>query len=292
MIDVIIAPLDAPQVFSAPPPRPAPCPRRDRLDERIIAEVRRHGSYGGHVWTVLNAVALEEEPKERHEQRRMRQALWRRLRALLHQGAVFRFARHYVSLSKIKRERNVRRRRSLRAGSALARASHASGTANPNYLSLNLLDAVARCERKKETKSAPGPVEISQAARLLARMTRGPRQRTGHFNGQPARRGQAIRLQDGRQVFLWGCVRHRIVWSLDPKVLLMDIRNPDVEWGVVPERGVSPVKNPAAMALGALKRGHREVYSARKGESARRNGKQPCRPGRKRGRPAKHPSTP
>ena len=90
MTSFIIAPPDAPQVYS-PPPKPGPTPRLNRLDEHIIAEVRRRGIYGANVWTVLSAVALEEAPREHHEQRRMRLELLPRLRGLLRQGVLYHF---------------------------------------------------------------------------------------------------------------------------------------------------------------------------------------------------------
>lgn len=287
MISVIAAPADAPQVWS-PPSKTTPVAQRlDRLDHRLVTEVQKHGLYGGHVWTVLAAVALEEAAKDRQEQRQVRLALWSRLKRLLRDRVLFLFNRRYVTTKTIHCERRLHRKRSIRTGSAVIPRRDPEAAPLNNHFNLNLLQENARHARKNKTKSATR-ADISAAARGLARVARAHR-RTGHLHGRPARRGQAIRLQDGRQVFLWGCRGHRVVWSLSAKVLLMDVRNPGVEWGVAHEREVSVIKNPAAVTLGTSKRGHSEVFSSAKARSARLNGKRPCRPGRRRGRPLKSP---
>jgi hypothetical protein len=50
---------------------------------------------------------------------------------------------------------------------------------------------------------------------------------------------------------------------------------------------VRRIKNPAAQMMGSLKRNKKERQSSLKQASARRNGAQPCQPGKERGRPRK-----
>jgi hypothetical protein len=289
MISFFIAPENAPQRhLGTTPPQSAPrLESLDRLDRRIVESISRCGHYGDRIWTILNSLALEEAPKQRSEQRVMRLELWARLRRLLKEEFVFLFNRHMVTARKIHSERKLRRKRIAKAGSALIPPDQANSAIPANHLSVNLFRAVEAYERKKKTESDPRPMELSHAARLLARIRHGKRPRTGLFHGVRARRGCAIRLRDGRQAFLYGCTRNLVIWSLDPLVLLMDLRKPGVEWGVAPEREIALVKNPAAAVLGAAKRGHSELPSIAKAESARRNGRRPCRPGRRRGRPRK-----
>lgn len=286
MLSFIIPPPPVASQFGTSPPIPVLLARGlDPLDMRIVDETRRSGCYGAHIWKVLCAVARDEAPANRKEQRQMRLALWVRLQRLLRQGALFRFGRYYVTTKKIKREPALRRKRALRAGSALGGSRDENAATSANQLNMKLLAEIARYDAERKTESGPLPIKIEHAARLLARMPR-RKQPTGRLNGQPAWRGKAIRLRDGREVYLWGCRSHRVVWSRNPDMLLLDLANPNVGWGVVPEREVTVVKNRASATLGRLKRGVREQKSERKARAARINGSAPPRPGsRPRGRP-------
>lgn len=286
VISIIIPPPDAAQVCSPSPLRQPP--RLDRLDMRILDEIRGHGCYGCNPWTALNAIALEEAPKGHQEQRRRRLELWAKLRALLHHGALYRFGRHCISATHIRREPTVRRKRSSRAGSALARVSHAEVTAPPNHLSLNLLAANARYERKKETYSAPGPGEVTQAARQLAGLPRGPKRWSGMIHGRRAFRGMPVKLSTGWTVFVYGAVRGQVSYSYEAGGLVGNPFEAGLTWGVAPVAKVQFIKNEAAVALGRAKKGVRERKSLAKAAAARINGLMPCRPGRRRGRPPKN----
>jgi hypothetical protein len=77
----------------------------------------------------------------------------------------------------------------------------------------------------------------------------------------------------------WACVAH-----VDP----FSVRSRRI--GYVEARSLEPFRHPAAVALGARKKGVAERRSARKAETARRNGRCPVRPGsRPRGRPRANP---
>lgn len=57
---------------------------------------------------------------------------------------------------------------------------------------------------------------------------------------------------------------------------------------MVPADEVQLIPIPAAQMLGRLKNGVKERYSKKKTAACRRNGKMPCRPGKRRGRPRNH----
>jgi hypothetical protein len=140
-----------------------------------------------------------------------------------------------------------------------------------------------------ETESAPSPAEVSLAASALARLPRRPKRRWSGWIG-PARsyRGMPIKLASGKQVFAFGCLRGRTVWSTLPDVLNFSVAGVGVDWGVVPASAVQVVRNPHAVFLGRLKAGTTERRSELKIASARANGLQPPRAGRRRGRPRGH----
>lgn len=103
---------------------------------------------------------------------------------------------------------------------------------------------------------------------------------TGVVDGRRRRFGQLVKMPCGRVVKLLGALRGQaVVYWKDPESIYGD------QLVVVHVSDLRVVKNPAAVILGRLKAGARERPSVRKQRAARRNGKMPCRPGRKRGRP-------
>ena len=141
------------------------------------------------------------------------------------------------------------------------------------------------------TASASGPEpdrqQISQAARALRALPRkGTKRWTGWLHGQHFWRGRPVQLPDGQVV--------GVLWTCRGKILLQDEGDLDflswALWAARKQGDVKVFKHAAAVALGKLKRGVTENPSIRKAEAARRNGKRPCRPGRRRGRTASAPT--
>ena len=137
-----------------------------------------------------------------------------------------------------------------------------------------------------ETKNAVS--EVSVAATALARRPRMRKKWSGWIGSTRSYCGMPIRLSTGEEVFAFGALRGRVVWSRQPGVLADRIHAVGVDWGVVPASAVEIVRNPHAVLLGRLKAGTAERRSALKAASSRRNGAMPTRRGR-RGRPPRIP---
>lgn len=124
-------------------------------------------------------------------------------------------------------------------------------------------------------------------AALRSRPRRRDRTYTGQVGSRRVYRGRLIRMSDGR------------IGQIDRAIRgLVTVRVPDLAAVVghqeflVRADDIELHKDPAAVLLGAMKRGVTERPSARKGRAARQNGRRPCRPGRRRGRPkGKPPAT-
>jgi hypothetical protein len=87
-----------------------------------------------------------------------------------------------------------------------------------------------------------------------------------------------IVLPNGRQAWVYGARRQKVVFTLD-RGHLMGTLTPEQRWGVLDASQVQIVKNPDAVALARAKRGHREVKSLLKAQTSRRNGRcggRPC----------------
>jgi hypothetical protein len=94
-----------------------------------------------------------------------------------------------------------------------------------------------------------------------------------------------ILLPNGRQAWVFGAQRNKVVVTYD-KGRLLGTLTPQQRWFVLPASNVQIVKNEHAVILGKRKAGTKEVFSLRKQEAARANGRQPPRAGsRGRGRP-------
>lgn len=286
MISIISAPASAPQLH-VPPPRLPSAPKLDPIDLAIQQEIRSHGRYGCGIWSALNAISRAQGPGEREEQRRLRLRLWHRLKGLLHRGVLLRFGRKAVSSVKVPRERAVRRRRRLGAGSTFAQAIDFGGTKTSKHLSANSLSQVspvpALMVHPVKTQTAVTPEDLSKAGRLLAQLPRRKKLRCGRIGAKPSYRGMPIWV-NGRMGYVFGARAGKVIYTVEPGGPAGDPSSAGVLWGVASAKNVQAIKSPAAAVLGQGKRGITESPSARKQAAARVNGRCPARAGRKRGR--------
>lgn len=300
MIHVFVAPPTAPQQFVAKP-APTPPPKLNPLDEQIVGVLRQSGRYGLRIWDLLDKVAESRNPASRNECRSFRLEAWHRLKRLLRIGAAHRFGRKCVSIAKLPRP-SVRRRPSSRPGSTLEPVSSAPQEIPAKKFSANLsAQLVPRTLAEhtvQKTESAnlrppdsePEPMQpledrrtvLRSAAQTLASLPRGvkpKRKLSGFVQGVRVYRDQPILLADGSRAFALGARRGQLIFFCDIPHLMEPGR-----WGVVPAATVTLLKNEAAVALGRAKRGRKERTSALKVQTARMNGRCPCRRGT-RGRP-------
>jgi hypothetical protein len=145
-----------------------------------------------------------------------------------------------------------------------------------NELTRSSSDVMAAPPNSENAK--PTHEQISAAASLLAMRPR-PRKRkwTGVLHGERVRRRTPLEVPSGAVLAAFAIQRGKVfVFAPEGSGRLLDRYDASE---------VRRVKNPAAVLMGSLKHGVRERQSSRKQASARRNGVQPCRPGKKRGRP-------
>ncbi len=312
MLSILIAPASAPQV-SVVRPAPPPALKLDEADQHIIEVVREQGPVD--VWRLLDMLADEETPPNREARRALRLELWHRLKPLLRHRVLWRLGRKAVSFARpppavpsVRRPRTVRARRAMEpravrrveatvpvgAGARLGSTGDAARDATATW---RAVQPAAEPDRRGSQdpegpappESAPTPEQISAAARALAELPRGRKRKwTGWLDDQERLwRGRPIILPGGQPAYAYGAVRRRIVWSLEPQRLAAGLDGVWDGWGVLPARRIQVLRNEDARLLGRRKKGVRERRSALKAECARRNGLRPCRPGRRRGRPAK-----
>lgn len=233
---------------------------------------------------------------------------WNSLRRLLRLRMVFRVGRKSVSLQQPPPQPVIPRRRQRRAkrppaptvtpSSASRIASTGSGTVtrtpcNPvqiveSNVSVCKLDESSANQAAPKAKSVPSQEEITFAASCLGRRQRDQRSRwTGWIDDVHAYRNMEIVLPTGERAFVYGALRGKVVWTFGDNGLAGGIDGAGVSWGVLPANLVRILRNRDAQLLGALKAGVRERPSEAKAQAARANGKRPCRPGRRRGRPRK-----
>jgi len=81
-----------------------------------------------------------------------------------------------------------------------------------------------------------------------------------------------IKLTSGEQVFVFGCLRGRTVWSTLPDLLNFNVAGVGVDWGVVTASSVETIRNPHAALLGRMKGGAVERRSELKAATARAKG--------------------
>ncbi|MHB8523745.1 MAG: hypothetical protein ACYDH9_23740 [Limisphaerales bacterium] len=126
---------------------------------------------------------------------------------------------------------------------------------------------------------------ITLAASFLASLPRKPERKwTGYLDGKTRLwRGRKVLLPDGRVAQVYGCIRGKVgVFWPDDFSLTGQGR------AVFKASQIRLLRLPAAVLLGAQKRGVAERKSPLKAAACRRNGGLPPRPGsRPRGRPRK-----
>ncbi len=295
MIDVVLAPPLAPQVF-IPKPEPVPLPRLDDTDLRIIETVRDVGPV--KTWSLLNILA-DDSGLGRSENRDSRRALWDRVRRLKCLGLIFGRGRNEVAATKTERQParpRPRRRKPCVAQLAPVKAVSARNLfdqAPPMQIEHPLGADVAvgnealtaASKAAKETESAITQEQASEAGRALAELPRCQQRKwTGWLRGEHCWRGRLLLLPNDEIAPLIWCSRGR--------VLLQNVKDLSFRdwmlWGARRAHEVAVWKTPAARLLGSLKAGKTERKSELKAASARRNGRMPCRPGRSRGRPRRN----
>lgn len=117
-------------------------------------------------------------------------------------------------------------------------------------------------------------------AALRTRPRRRDRKFSGRIGSHRVHQGRLVRLADGRTGQVERAIRGLVVVRIPDLDAVAGYREV-----VVRADDLELVRDPAAVLLGGLKRGVTERPSPRKRRTARKNGKRPCRPGRRRGRP-------
>jgi hypothetical protein len=306
-------PPSAAQVYT-PPPAPRRPPRLDRLDERLLEVVRQEGVIP--LWSLLNLVA-GEETNDRATAREMRMGLWQRVRRLVWLRLLWWHRRRMLgikpppavpSASRRRSTATVRRTSGMKAVSTHVEQTEAhkedrSEQVGNQVTPANIVtsgEATGDSQTKtahihNETanrvhhriKELMRPHVISASARALAFLPRRPRRRWTGWLSEDCRgyRDMSVLLPSGQTAYLFGAVRRRAVVTLDAGRLLGGWGDGPFRWALLPAAEVRPLKNPHAVVLGQAKRGIRERSSEAKLKSCRRNGRRPCRFGRRRGRP-------
>ncbi|HEY3855688.1 MAG TPA: hypothetical protein VGO67_14965 [Verrucomicrobiae bacterium] len=298
MISVFAAPPNAPQVFIQPPGPPNP-PRLDRLDHRLIEVVREEGA--AQIWWVLNFVG-DEETGDRAKARAVRLALWDRVKRLIWLRLIFRQGRKAVGIEAppprllLPRPARLNQRAARIMPRTTARSTHSAnavstgGWQNSNSVKISAQQVGIQIvgqefhdddatEDLQQTKCVPTRDEVRSAAQQLATLPRGRKKWSGWLNDRERIWRDRKVLVDGQPAFAYGALRGQVVYFRDVPREMESGR-----WGVVAANRVRVWRNPAAQLLGRLKAGRKERPSLLKAEAARRNGKMPCREGKRRGR--------
>jgi hypothetical protein len=293
-----------------------------RREARIVEALREIGCC--KLWSFLSILSERDGAPDRTSARRLRLELLQQVRILRGRGLIHGVGRNSIALEKPapkpRKPRTWRWKRSVpqthlkQAVSAPIQRSQQTGPGLKDpvdgelHSMLNPPRAVS--ERVVKTQSASPSVEprwrpfsfelllsraigeakateVSIAAAALASRPRGrPKKWSGYLDPKDKAtriwHGRRLLTHDGRVVSAVGGLRGLVLveWA-DP--FAIDGRLHQVFRA--PQLRV--FKTPAAVALGRRKKGRMERPSALKSETSRRNGCFPCRPGRKRGRPAR-----
>ena len=126
MIDAVIAPENAQQIYT-PPNQPPPAPRLDDIDRRIIEAVRDVGPV--KMWSLLNWLAEDEGARSRTGGRVARLNLLDRFKRLKRLGLVFGHGRNEIAATKPMRQqaKPQQRRRNRTVGRSPRRTDQLSG---------------------------------------------------------------------------------------------------------------------------------------------------------------------
>jgi hypothetical protein len=198
---------------------------------------------------------------------------------------LFRFGRKHVSIFSLPRP-TVRRPQCSRTGSTPGKFSDEGKSTGSKQCISNLSDELlagsANHSVARKTEIATSHISASEAGRSLAGLrSQQPRKWIGWLHGEHCWRGRLVVLPGGEIAPLMWCRRGKLLLMIEDDLQFQSW----VVWAAWREEEVQLFKHPAAVALGKMKRHVRERPSARKAQSARRNGRQPPRPGCKRGRP-------
>ena len=294
----------APQKSLPPPPPPPPPPPKtvlDWQDERLLERLR--DAEECPTWSLINSFVADHSPRDRKTIKDLSLEMLSRLKRLRDLGLVFPLGRNWISATKpdpTKRRPKIRRRRASVAKESKGGAVSAVTPSNPQVvpdLPHQVRTKLANTNPASgspavgavKTESVPTAEPVAAAARQLARLPRNqPREYTGWLHGQHCWRGRLLILPDNTVVPLFWCNRGRVLTNCAGFELPDDsdlARFNFMRRWALHEADVKLYKHPAAVTLGSLKRGVRERPSAAKSNSARANGCQPCRPGKRRGRP-------
>lgn len=297
IISVIAPPVDQPEFNFSARPMPTMQSSIAPAEDMILQAVRDMEPV--HVWKLLNRLVDDEALPNRHEMRRRKVEIWRLVNSLLRRRMLFRAGRHGVAT--IKPSPPAPRfkqpeRKPEKASTVVHRASDTVGSAangttlqEGGILSEEAATQVTTvsCRASEvgagaESAVPLAPEERANAARALAtlRWHRAPQKKLSGWLDKRTRvwRDRPIVLADGTVAYAYGALRGRVVYFLDQPRQMEPGR-----WGVVRAGEVKPLKNPAAVALGRLKRGVKERPSVLKSVAARRNGQMAYRPGCRHG---------
>lgn len=295
----IIAPSDAPQVFTPPFGGVA-----HPLAPEVMNAMRQRGSTPVGLWRVINGLAKARQPEARAQRRCLCLRFWGAARELLRVKALVRhgpliatsnFATRPKPRSQVRRPSRPVNGKVPLLPSVGASTSKKGGSSPvvaglrvpPNHRQPTDRELVSGDANvfgcAPEAKSAtPTAAEISAAASALARRPRKvKRPWTGYLDGERVKRGTLVQVPGGDILPVYVALRGRVLVALPDEP-----RYADRAFARYGADQVRRVKLPEARLLGSLKAGTKEVFSLRKQEAARANGRQPPKAGsRSRGRP-------
>lgn len=288
----IIAPLDAPQVYT-PPLAGVEHP----LAPEVMQAMRQHGKNPVGLWRVINGLAKARQPQGRDQRRCLCLRFWGAVRELLRFKVLYRHGPLIATSNFATRPkpRSHRRRPVLPSvGTSTSKMTGSSPVVvgvrahhnhqQPTDLKLVSGDASAFGCGPQMKSATPSVAEISAAARSLARRPRKvKRPWTGYLDGERVKRGTLVQVPTGEVLPAYVVLRNKVFVALpdEPRYADRVFERYDADQ-------VRRVKLPEARLLGSLKAGTEEVFSLRKQEAARANGRLPPRAGRRRGRPSRH----
>jgi hypothetical protein len=305
VITFIIAPVDRTQIDAL-----ALAGVQHPLAPEVMDAVRQRGQAPVALWLLINSLANARQPDYRDRRRCWRLRYLRALGELLKVGLLYRrgpliAAARFAILAKPKtRDRTTSRRLpgDLHLSRSVVESTSKNGGSKPfgqqpQTAAKDQQTVELEPESKTlgtptstvESQTAPPTELVSIAARQLARLPRRGARRWSGWLSEDVRsfRNMRVQLPGGDQVFVFGVLHGRLVYTHELDGGVGGIGGVGTSWGVIPAKNVEVVRNPHAVLLGRGKLAVRERKSSLKQASARRNGAQPCRPGKKRGRPPK-----
>jgi hypothetical protein len=287
VIDIIIAPVDRPQVDAL-----ALADIQHPLAPKIMDAMRQRGPTPVGLWKLINGLAKAENPDSRARRRCWQLRFWGAVRELWkvellyrHRGLIatrdFAFKPRPKAAKRL--SPSVSKTLCQTAGSNAPVTVTANGMEEVQLVQTEIVNGSGRvmAARHQSENARPTAEQISVAASLLAMRPR-PRKRkwTGVLHGERLRRHAPVEVPSGDVLAAFAVQRGKVfVFAPEGSGRLLD-RYDGSE--------VRRIKNPAAQMMGQLKRNKRERRSEAKIRAARANARMPPRPGsRPRGRPRK-----